>query len=148
MADDEQVIRLVAELEAAGAQLSLALFEIALISSHASQDISEIAKEFLTLSCNLTHLFDSLKENKDLCRPALFESTRLILAKFQDVAEKLRDAIGGRRRLESLISYFKNPSTKAYFKQIESIQSAVTLVLHIILLAREENSNPCVFISR
>ncbi|KAF2181450.1 hypothetical protein K469DRAFT_691952 [Zopfia rhizophila CBS 207.26] len=144
MADHDPVRNSVVKLEAAGAagvRLSLALFKIANTLGNAPQ-IGEVARELSALSCIFTLLRDNLKEHKKLCQLALFKETLSILEKFQDVETKLREIIVNGRELRSVEWFFKSPKAKAYFKKIESIQSAVNLVLHVILLAKEQDSKP------
>lgn len=138
MADPVSVIGLAISVAAAGASLSLALFDVAHTFKKAPEEIADIAEELSTLSSILTHLGDVLKASLHLCKPQLFERTESILKRFQDVKNELRKITGTKKKLKRLKWFFEAPKAKALLKKIESIKTALTLVLNIICLAREQ----------
>ena len=140
MADPISVLGLAISVGAAGAQLSLTLFDIAHTIKYATEEISEVAADLSTLSSILTQLSDVLNEQQSLCKPQLFKSMQSILERFKDIEDQLKKITGGPKTLKHVKWFFRRPRTKALLKKVESVKAALTLVLNIIQLAKEEKT--------
>lgn len=140
MADPISVLGLAITVGAAGAQLSLTLFDIANTIKYATEEISEVAADLSTLSSILTQLSDVLNEQQSLCKPQLFKSMQSILERFKDIEDQLKKITGGPKTLKHVKWFFRKPKTKVLLKKVESVKAALTLVLNIIQLAKEEKT--------
>lgn len=129
---------------ASAAQLSLALFTVAQTLKNAPQEIAEIAEEISLLSGSLLTLADSVETHSGLFKPALYNNTKLILARYNQVDDELRRLIDTPAKLARLKWFVKRPKAKILLKKVEGIKTALTLELNIVRLAREEVIRPYV----
>ncbi|KAF2790029.1 hypothetical protein K505DRAFT_377814 [Melanomma pulvis-pyrius CBS 109.77] len=136
MADPLSIIASAITVGATAAQLSLALFNITQTIRNAPEEISEIAQEISTLSASLVVLGEVLHWHQDICKPELFEQIRSTLCRFHPVEEQL-NRLTKRTRLKSLKWFFRGPKAKGLLKKVESVKSALNLILNIIRLAAE-----------
>ena len=139
MAEPVSIIASAITIAATAAQLSLALFKVAETFRHAPEEISEIAEEISTLSNSLNVLVDVLRAYHGLCTPKLFHQIDSILQRFEQVERQLVDLTSPReKKLKRLRWFFSAPRAKGLLKKVESIKTALTLVITIIRLATEQ----------
>jgi hypothetical protein len=139
MADPLSIIASAITVGATAAQLSLALFNITQTVKNAPKEIAEIAEEISTLSASLTVLGEVLQWQQSICKPELFVQIRTTLARFNSIEEQLQK-LTEKTRLERLKWFFKGPKSKGLLKKVESIKSALNLILNIIRLATEASA--------
>lgn len=136
MADPLSIIASAITVGATAAQLSLALFNITQTVRNAPEEISEIAQEISTLSASLVVLGEVLHWHQGICKPELLEQIRSTLSRFHPVEEQLNRLTKG-TKLKSLKWFFRGPKAKGLLKKVESVKSALNLILNIIRLAAE-----------
>ena len=91
------------------------------------------------MSASLTVLGEVLEWHQDICKPELFTQIQITLARF-DLIEAQRQNLTQKTRLEQLKWFFKGPKSKSLLKKVESIKSALNLILNIIRLATEASA--------
>ncbi|KAF2867998.1 hypothetical protein BDV95DRAFT_610419 [Massariosphaeria phaeospora] len=143
MAEPVSIIASAIAIGAAAAQLSLALFKIAQTFKHAPEEILDIAEEMSTLSESLNVLVDVLHACDKLCKPKLFEQIDSIYNRFNAIRDQLFALTGASgKKLRRLKWFFNGPKAKSLLKKVESIKSALTLVITIVRLAIDESRRP------
>ena len=124
------------------AHLSLALFRVAQTVKHAPEEISGIAQEMSSLSNSLNILADVLNTYRDICTPKLIKEMEAVLLRFQQVQGELdhltRDR--GKKTIKRLKWFFDGPRAKTLLRKVESIKSALTLMLVTMRFAAEQLS--------
>ncbi|KAA8614836.1 hypothetical protein Alg130_07048 [Pyrenophora tritici-repentis] len=142
MAEAVGVIASALTIGAGAAQLSLALFSVAQTLKNAPVEIAEIAQEIQSLAESLQMLADIIGGHKNLCKPELFERTRSIISRYNEVDAELRKLIDSPHKLARLKWCIKKPKAKSLLKKVEGIKVALVLELNIVRLAREEVIRP------
>ncbi|KAE8822508.1 hypothetical protein PTNB85_10394 [Pyrenophora teres f. teres] len=87
-------------------------------------------------------LADIIRGHKNLCKPELFERTRSIILRYNEVDAELRKVIDSPHKLTRLKWLIKQSKAKILSKKVEGIKVALVLELNIVRLAREEIIRP------
>lgn len=124
------------------ATLSRALYEIVETIHNARREIADIAQQLQLLSGTLHMLWDYTHSQRHLCRPGLFHNTNAILEQYLQVDKDLRELVKTPKNLARLTWYIKQTKVKSLLKKVEAIKTSLSLALHVIQLAREEEVRP------
>lgn len=140
MAEPVGIIASAITIAGTAAQLSLALFKVAQTFKHAPEEISEIALEISSLSNSLNTLVDALQTCQHLCTPILFQELDSVLERFKKIEKQLKDLTSdrGSRTLSRLKWFFDGPKAKSLLKKVESVKTALTLMLTIMRVTAEQ----------
>lgn len=141
MCDPVSVAGLAITVAGAGAKLSLGLFEVVHAFRNAPQEIADIAHELSILSAVLNQLSEVLSVRTNLCKPEVFNTTWSTLQRFEEVSAELTKITAKRKRLKRLRWFFEAPKAKVLLQKVESIKSALSLVLGVIRIAEEQEKN-------
>ena len=139
MADPLSVAASCLAIGMAGAQLSLALFKYAQAFQTARTEVAEIADQISNLSNTLVLLGNILEASQSFVKLELLQQTQSIIDRFKNVEQQLLELIKTKKLLR-FQWFFKAPKAKSLLTKIESIKTALTLVLTIIQLAKEQRT--------
>ncbi|PVI03377.1 hypothetical protein DM02DRAFT_697884 [Periconia macrospinosa] len=140
MAEPVSIIASAITIAGTAAHLSLALFKVAQTFKHAPEEISEIALEISSLSNSLNMLADALQAYHQICRPKMLQEVDTILERFKKIEKQLLNLTSdrGSKTLNRLKWFFDGPKAKSLLKKVESVKTALTLILSIMRVTKEQ----------
>lgn len=124
------------------ATLSSALFDVVESIKNVRKDIASIARHLLFLSSNLQLLADFIGSQMNLYKSAFCENTHLILRQYLRIDCELKKLIERPHTLARLSWCIKKTKVRSLLREVEAIETLLTLELNIIQLAREEVRRP------
>jgi hypothetical protein len=141
MADPLSIIASAITVAGTAAQLSLTLFKVGQTIRHAPEEISEIALEISSLSNSLNVLVDELQACQHLCRPKLFQEMHSVSQRFKKIEDQLIDLTSDRDgKISRMKWFFDSSKAKSLLKKVESVKSALTLMLVTMRVTAEQVS--------
>ena len=132
----------VAGVAIAGVQLSKSLYDLYSAVSTSRHEIQDVANNVSLLAMVLEELDGVLRDDELEYRPQLREAAHSIALRCASIFKDIRKHTGtdrdlrGQKLYEKVAWYFKRERVKPLRSSLESLKSTLTILLHIVQLAK------------